>query len=116
MSTSNLPTPPTEAEVYDAYNSLFRLLSALCRGTTGPAALPFCDAAQAVSEVLTANNEVAIQANTAAFTALTPEMNKANDALSTLKTQIAGVASAIANVGKVEEAINKVLQITAKFI
>lgn len=107
---------PTEAQAYAAYQDLFDTLNAECLAATGPATLALNDAAQVISDVLTAKNEVAIQANTAAFTALTPEMGKANGAINTLKSQIAGIAAGIANVSKVEAAIDKVLQLTAKFL
>ncbi len=116
MSTPTTPPQPTEAEVYAAYDSLLKTLNAECKAATGAATLPLNDAAQVISDLLTNDNEVALQANTAAFKALTPEMKKANEALKTLKAQIASIASGIANVGKVEGAINQVLGLTAKFL
>jgi hypothetical protein len=53
------------------------------------------DAAQALGDVLTHENQVEIQANTAAFTALTPEMKTANDALKKLKDQQDAIAAKI---------------------
>ena len=116
MSTPTTPPQPTEAEVYAAYDSLLKTLNAECKTATGAATQPLDDAAQAISDLMTIQNEVDLQANTAAFKALTPEMKKANDALKTLKGQIASIASGIANVGKVEGAINQVLGLTAKFL
>jgi hypothetical protein len=116
MSTPTTPPQPTEAQVYAIYQSVLDVLNAECKAATGAATLPLNDAAQAVSDLMTTQNEIALQANTAAFTALTPEMKKANDALKTLKGQIAAIASGIANVGKVEAAINQALQLGEKFL
>jgi hypothetical protein len=116
MSTPNTPIKPTEAEVYAAYQGLLDTLNAQCKTATGAATQPLNDAAQAISDMLTIDNEIVIQANTAAFTALTPGMKTANDALKTLKGKIAGIAAGIANVGKVESALNEVLQLTSKFL
>ena len=116
MSTPTTPPKPTEADVYAAYQSALDTLNAECKAATGAATLALNDAAQALSDLMTTDNVVALQANTAAFTALTPDMKKANDALKTLKGQIAAVASGIANVGKVEGAINQVLNLAGKFL
>lgn len=116
MPTSNTPTQPTEAQVYAAYQSLLDTLNAQCKAATGAATQPLNDAAQAISDLMTCDNIVALEANTADFTALTPEMKIANDALKTLQGQIAGIAAGIADVGKVSGAINEVLQLTSKFL
>lgn len=79
----------------------------------------FCslnDAAQAISDLMTNQNIARLEAGIADFKALTPEMKKANDALTKLKGQIASIASGIANVAKVEGAINQVLGIALKFL
>jgi uncharacterized protein YukE len=116
MSTPPITPKPMEAQVYAAYQSLLDTLNTECKIATGDATQSLNDAAQAVSDMLTADNEVALEANTAAFTTLTPGMCKANDALKTLKSQIASIATGIADVGKVEGAINEVLGIAAKFL
>jgi hypothetical protein len=116
MSTPATPPQPTEAQVYAIYQAVLDVLNNECKAATGAATLPLNDAAQAVSDMMTAQNEVALQASTAAFTALTPEMKKANDALKKLKDQIAAICSGIADVNKVEGAINDVLQLTGKFM
>ena len=116
MSTPTTPPLPTEKEVYDAYQSALDILNAECKAATGAATQPLNDAAQTISDVLTNYNEVALQAKTAEFKKLTPEMRKANDALKALKGQIAGIAAGIANVGKVEGAISQVLSLAAKFV
>ena len=43
-------------------------------------------------------------------------MKQANSAIKTLKDQIASIAAGISNVGKIEGAINQVLQLTGKFL
>jgi hypothetical protein len=116
MSTPTTPPQPSEAQVYAAYQSLLDALNAACKAATGTAAVPLNDAAQAIQDLLTADNEIALQANTASFTALTPAMKQANSAIKTLKDQIASIAAGISNVGKIEGAINQVLQLTGKFL
>jgi hypothetical protein len=110
------PANPTEADVYAAYQTLLDTLSAQAESCTDPdAVLTLNNAAQAVSDLLSTDNIAVLQANTAAFTALTPEMKKTNDQLSRLKDQIAAIATKIADVGKVLGAIDSVLAIASKF-
>ncbi len=116
MSTPATPPQPSEAQVYAIYQSVLDVLNAECKAATGAATLPLNDAAQAVSDMMTAQNEVALQASTAAFKELTPEMKKANDALKKLKDQIAAISAGINDVNKVEGAINEVLQLAGKFM
>jgi hypothetical protein len=107
---------PTEAEVYAAYQTLLDTLNAETNSCTDPVTVQLLNqSAQAVSDFLTEENEVALQASTAAFTALTPQMKKANDQLTKLKAQIAAIATRIANADKVLGAIADVLQIASKF-
>jgi hypothetical protein len=103
--------------VYAAYQSVFDILNDACESTTDADAVAFLnDAAQALGDVLTHENQVEIQANTAAFTALTPEMKTANDALKKLKDQQDAIAAKIATAGKVFSAVDGVLQLTGKFL
>jgi hypothetical protein len=117
MATSPAPSDPTESQVYAAYQSVFDEANAACEETSDPDAVGFLnDVAQAVSEVLTEENEIEIEANAAAFTALTPEMKTANDALKKLKDQEAAITAKIGTAGKVFAAIDGVLQLTGKFM
>jgi hypothetical protein len=117
MPTPSAPSSPTESQVYAAYQSVFDEANEACEGTDDTEAVAFFnDVAQAVSEVLTEENEVDIEANTAAFKALTPQMKTANDALKKLKDQEAAITAKIATAGKVFSAIDGVLQLTGKFL
>lgn len=107
---------PMEADVYAAYQAALDILNQQCESTMDPIAQQVLnDAAQPLSEMLTKENIAEMQAHAAAFTALTPQMCKSNDALKKLKDQIADIASKIADVGKVMGAIEGVLELTAKF-
>jgi uncharacterized protein YukE len=117
MSTSPSTSDPTEGQIYAAYQSTLDALNAACEATSDPdVVMSLNNAAQAVSDVLSGDNEVALEANTAVFTALTAEMKKANDALKKLNDQLATVATTIGNVGKVLAAIGLVLELTKKFM
>jgi|ERR1035437_4797360 uncharacterized protein involved in exopolysaccharide biosynthesis len=116
MSTPTTPPQPTEAQVYAAYQSLLDILTAECKAASGAATLPLNDAAQVVSDLMSDQNKIDLEANTAAFTALTPGMKTANAAIKDLKAQIASIAAGINNVAKIEGAINQVLQLTGKFL
>jgi hypothetical protein len=118
MATTPPANPdPTDAQVYAAYQTTLDALNAACEATSDPAAVMLLNnAAQAVSDALTNENEIALQANTAAFAALTPELKSANDALKKLKDQEAAIAAKIGTAGKVFAAIDGVLQLTGKFM
>ncbi|MGD0628307.1 MAG: hypothetical protein ABR987_03085 [Terracidiphilus sp.] len=117
MSTSPANSDPTEGQVYSAYQSLLDLLNGACESTSDPqAVMALNDAAQALSDMLSNENEIVLEANTAAFTALTPEMKTANDALKKLKDQTDAIAAKIGTAGKVFAAIDGVLQLTGKFL
>jgi hypothetical protein len=117
MSTSPTTSDPTEGQVYAAFQSALDALNAACAATTDPAAIMVLnDAAQAISDALSDVNEVDLQANTAVFTALTPELKTANDALKKLKDQEDAIAAKIGTAGKVFAAIDGVLQLTGKFL
>jgi hypothetical protein len=117
MSNSPAPSAPTESQVYAAYQDVFDEANAAAESTSDSDAEGFFnDVAQAVSEVMTDENETDIQANTAAFTALTPEMKTANDALKKLKDQEAAITAKIGTAGKVFAAIDGVLQLTGKLL
>jgi hypothetical protein len=107
---------PTEAQVYAAYQRLLDTLNAETDSCTDPDTVQLLnESAQAVSDVLTEDNEVVLQASTAAFTALTPQMKKTNDQLTKLKSQIAAIATRLADADKVLGAIGDVLAIASKF-
>jgi hypothetical protein len=117
MASSPANSDPTEGQVYAAYQNAFDILNDACESTTDTDAVGFLnDAAQALGDVLTQENQIEIQANTAAFTALTPEMKTANDALKKLKDQQAAIAAKIGIAGKVFSAVDGVLQLTGKFM
>ncbi|MGO9339288.1 MAG: hypothetical protein ACLPY1_17470 [Terracidiphilus sp.] len=117
MSSSPVPSDPTEAEVYAAYQSALDALNAACEATSDPDAVKLLnDAAQALSDALGDENAIELQANTATFTALTPGLKTANDALKKLKDQQAAIAAKIGTAGKVFAAIDGVLQLTGKFM
>jgi hypothetical protein len=104
---------PPEAQVYAAYQRLLDTLNAETDSCTDPDTVQLLnESAQAVSDVLTEDNEVVLQASTAAFTALTPQMKKTNDQLTKLKSQI---ATRLADADKVLGAIGDVLAIGSKF-
>jgi len=107
---------PTEAQVYAAYQALLGTLNTEAASCTDANTVQLLnDSAQAVSDALTLDNEVDLQASTAAFTALTPQMKKVNDQLTKLKAQIAAIATKIADANKVLGAIDDVLAIASKF-
>jgi len=107
---------PTEADVYAAYQTLLDTLNAEAASCTDADTIQLLnESAQAVSDFLTDENEITLQASTAAFTALTPQMKKANDKLTKLKAQIAAIATKIANADKVLCDIAGVLAIASKF-
>ena len=116
MSTPPVTPLPMEDEVYASYTNLLEILNAQCESATGAATVPLNDAAQALSDLLTVDNELAFEASTASFTALTPQMCKANEAIRKLQAQLANIATGIADVGKIEAGINKVLGLAAKFL
>ena len=117
MSTSPTTSDPTEGQVYAAFQSALDALNAACAQTSDPEAVMILNnTAQAISDALSDVNEVDLQANTAVFTALTPEMKTANDALKKLKDQEDAIAAKIGTAGKVFAAIDGVLQLTGKFL
>ena len=117
MSASPAPSDPTEGQVYAAFQSALDALTTACESTSDPEAVMFLnDAAQTISDALSDVNEVDLQANTAVFTALTPELKKANDALKKLKDKEDAIAAKIGAAGKVFAAIDGVLQLTGKFL
>lgn len=117
MAPSPAPPNPTEAQVYAAFQSALDALNAACESTSDPEAVMILnDAAQALSDALSNTNEVDLQANTAVFSALTPEMKTANDALKKLKDQQDAITAKIGTAGKVFAAIDGVLQLTGKFL
>jgi hypothetical protein len=117
MATSPTPSNPTEGQVYAAFQSALDALNAACEATIDPQAVMILnDAAQAISDALSDVNEVDLQANTAVFAALTPELETANDALKKLKGQEDAIAAKIGAAGKVFAAIDGVLQLTGKFL
>jgi hypothetical protein len=117
MPNPPAPSSPTESQVYAAYQCALDILNEACESTTDRDAVAFLnDAAQSVSEVLTNENEIDIEANTAAFKALTPQMKTANDALKKLKDQEDAITAKIGTAGKVFSAIDGVLQLTGRFL
>ena len=106
---------PTESQVYAAYQSVLDTLNAQCEATTDKdAILALNAAAQAVSDIMTGENEVHLEANEGEFTTMTPGMRTANDALKKLKDQIAAIVSKFGDASKVLSAINQVLVLTGK--
>lgn len=106
----------TEAQVYACYQRLLDSLNKQFYATPDPGdARVLSNLAQAVSDVLTGDNEVHLQANTAIFTSLTPEMCAANEKLKKAKAQVAAIAEKIADAGKVVDALTEVLKLAAKF-
>jgi len=117
MATLPANSDPTEGQVYAAYQSLLDILNSATESTFDPQAVEALnDAAQALSDMLTNENEIMLQASTAAFTALTPEMKTANDALKKLKDQQDAITAKIGTADKVFSAIDGVLQLTGKFL
>lgn len=117
MSTTPIPSKPTEADVYAEYQKMLDTLNEQCESTTGADATEKLNAAaQTLSDMLTDKNKVHLEANAAAFTTLTPEMHKSNEALKKLKGEIDQIADKIADAGKVLSAINSVLSLTSKFV
>lgn len=109
--------PIMEAGVYDAYQAALDILNEQCESTSDKEAVRILnDAAQALSDMLTKDNMVHLEANAAQFTTLTPQMKKSNEALKKLKDQLAWIAAKIADVGKVMGAVNDVLALTAHFV
>ncbi len=106
----------TEAQVYACYQKLLDSLNRQFYATSDSGdARVFADLAQAVSEVLTSDNEVHLEANTAIFTSLTPEMRAVNEKLKKAKEQVVAIAEKIDDAGKVVAALTEVLKLTAKF-
>jgi hypothetical protein len=106
----------TEAQVYACYQKLLDSLNKQFYATSDSGdARVLGDLAQAVSEVLTGDNEVHLQANTAIFTSLTPEMRAANEKLKKAKEQVTAIAEKIADAGTVVDALTEVLKLAAKF-
>lgn len=107
---------PMEADVYAAYQAALDILNQQCESTSDADAVRILnDAAQILSDMLTEDNKVHLEANAAKFTTLTPQMKKSNEALTKLQGELKGIAGKIADVAKVEEAIDSVLSMTAKF-
>lgn len=117
MPDPQMLPPPMEADVYAAYQAALDILNRECESTLDPDAVRILnDAAQPLSDMLTEGNIVHLEANAAAFTTLTPQMRKSNDALKKLKDQLADIAGKMANAAKVMLAIESVLDLTAKFV
>jgi hypothetical protein len=107
---------PTEAEVYASYQLLLDGLNKLFFATKDPADLRILgDLAQSVSDILTENNEVHLEANSGIFLKLTPPMVAANKKLQEDKKAVAAIIDKVGDVGKAAEALTKVLELTAKF-
>lgn len=116
---SKNPSVPesTELKVYAAYQAALDAINEECKETTDTDVLiPLNDAAQAFSDFLTEQNELALQANTAVFTSLTPGMKKANDGLNKLKDQLDAIQSKLKDFDKVLSAITGVLELAGKFV
>ncbi|MGA1984547.1 MAG: hypothetical protein ABSG84_19040 [Acidobacteriaceae bacterium] len=114
-----MPTPsesPTEAQVYSIYQNLLDTINHEIFATADPDVLQVLEpASQALTDLLDDDDMVHLEANTALFAALTPEMKTANDALKTAQAQIAAVADKLADAGKVISALTQVLTTAAKF-
>lgn len=114
---STIPAGLTEAEVYAFYQKLLDNLNAQAASTTDRAAIDLLDdAAQAISDALSLDNEIALQASTDQFTALTPGMKKANDEIAALQKQIGAITAKISDVASIESAINQILGFAGKLL
>jgi len=106
------PTIPLTPEARKAYEDLFAKNEIAIEGTTDVGLLQSLDDAQdAVGAVLSADNEYRLNQDTAHFQALQTQINAANDSLTKLKKDIAGISSKISVLGDVAAGIAKVLSL-----
>ena len=106
----------TEEQVYACYQNLLTSLNKQVFATKDPDDMRLLnDLAQAVSDVLTTDNEVHLEANTAIVVALTPSMSAANKQLKEAKEQVAAIVAKIGDTGKVVAALTEVMKLAAKF-
>ncbi len=116
MTKDGMPEVPTEQQVYQLYQDVLDDLNQVINNTMDQQLIDLLNpVAQSLSDWLTEVNELQLEANTALFKSLTPEMKSANVKLKELKEQIAGVADKIADVGKVLTGVTEVLELTGKF-
>jgi hypothetical protein len=106
------PSIPLTDELRAAYKDLYTKYESAIESTTDVAILEALNASRLdVDDVLTKDTMYRLHANTELFAVLLKQINDTNEGLSTLKGQIAAVASHIALAGDIIAAINKVLSI-----
>ena len=102
-------TYPLADPVRDSYQDLYDALESTLDNISTDSILyqPLYDARRDVNSVLDKDSEALIHQNTAIFDNLKTQVEATNQSLSTLKSQIAAIASHVAIAGDVVAAIDK---------
>jgi hypothetical protein len=104
------PTLPLSPALRTAYEQLYDACETASEATADEDLLEGLNDAQlAIGGVLSADNEYRLSQDDAKFQALAGKIDEANDSLTELQGQIAGIAGKIAAIGSVASGIAKVI-------
>jgi hypothetical protein len=114
LSTPPIPpgtlTLPLTPALRTAYEQLHDACEAANEATNDKDLLQgLTDVQLAIDAVISADNKYRLDQNSATFQALSGQIGAANDSLTTLQGQIAGIAGKIAAIGSVASGIAKVI-------
>jgi hypothetical protein len=106
------PQIPLTPDALAAYKALYDQYESSIESTTDPVLLQkLNDSQMAVANVINLNDQYIIAQNTDAFQALLKQINRTNDGLSDLQTQIKKIASNIDLYAGILSGITKVLSL-----
>jgi hypothetical protein len=106
---------PLNPDARQSYEDMYALAEAAVQNTSDPTILgSLNDSKDAIGAVISADNAAQLQQDDASFQALQAQIKIANDALTKLKSDIAGVATKINIFGQVAAGIDKVISIASK--
>jgi hypothetical protein len=105
-----MPEIPLTPDARNTYEALFDANETAIENTADPELLESLNDTQlSIGAVLTADNAARLKQDDASFEALKTQMKAANDSLTKLQGDIAGVATKIKAFGEVATGITKVL-------
>jgi hypothetical protein len=108
-ATSSSPLSP---DARQSYEDMYALAEAAVQNTSDPTILgSLNDSKDAIGAVISADNIARLHQDDASFQALQAQIKIANDSLTKLKSDIAGVATKIGIFGQVAGGIGKVLSL-----
>jgi len=97
---------------YQAYENLYNALNdATMKDADDGTLTVLNNAAQTLSDILTGDNELNLDANTALFAAFAKDMDGGNKALNEIKAEVASIDARIGTAGKLIEALSKVISV-----